>query len=149
MSPDVKKLKLDTPYYDGRPIEPASEPELLKFEKMLGYSLPGDFREFLKQINGGVPCCNPPPKFRANNGSHFRLSLLLNFGIKNKVALLTVSWKGLRPAIPHFLLPFGDVGANDAVAVRCDSPEKHPDYFGLFLGLSEPVRGQVFLEPVS
>lgn len=142
--PVCTKLKLDTPYCDGSPITPATEPEILKFEKMLEYPLPADYRDFLLLVNGGVPCCEPPPVFCKPDGLRFRLGVFFNFGIKNKYALLPMSWKGLRPSIPRYLLPFATIGADESIASPCQLPQKHPDYFGFFLGLSEPVREGVF-----
>jgi len=123
---------------------PADEKELLKFEKILGCVLPQDYRAFLLKVNGGRPECNPPAGFANPDGIRLRLGYLSNFGIKNKVAILPGSWKNLRAAVPPYLLPFAQVGANFDHYPPGHYPDKHPDYFGLFLGLSDAIRGQVF-----
>jgi len=144
MSPNISRLKLSSFYCDLSPIVPAEEKELLKFEKMLGYVLPSDYRMFLLEINGGLPTCNPPAGFDVSNGIRLRLGYLLNFGIKHKFALLPSSWKDLRVVIPRYLLPFAEVGADFKHSPPGNAPDGLSGYFGIFLGLSEPLRGQVF-----
>ncbi|MDD2694297.1 MAG: SMI1/KNR4 family protein [Anaerolineales bacterium] len=100
---------------NARPYGLISEERLQAFEKQIGISLPQDYREFLKQCNGGTP---KPNNFWISE-EKYESSVYQFYGLHSGPRWLSIDCyiSKERYGVPNGLLPIGDDGVGNLICI--------------------------------
>jgi cell wall assembly regulator SMI1 len=86
-------------------FSPASEEEISNFERLIGYTLPEDYRKFLSEHNGGrQPALSV---FRIESGQESILALLFAVGDRDSFADLERAYTSDSDFFPRGVIPIG------------------------------------------
>jgi hypothetical protein len=104
----------------GHPHPPVPAGDIEGFEQEIGHTLPGDYRSFLAETNGG---CHPQPYIFPIYGepgvSADNESVLQAFhGLNADVYELRNARDVLRPFLPANVIPIGEDPGGNAICLR-------------------------------
>jgi hypothetical protein len=115
----------------GRPLDGAS---LCEAEGILGYSLPGDYRRWIAEHNGGIPrpawfCIRPQKKGRAGTGDWRHVDVFYELDNPAPLAMSSVGVRTILregqvdPVLPRRLLPIGSADEELHLLLSLDGPD--------------------------
>ncbi len=111
---------------NAHPYGMLSEDRLRAFEKKIGVTLPLDYREFLKQYNGGTP---DPSGFWIQV-DHDGSSVHQFYGLHDGPRWCSIDgYTNIEIGVPGKLLPIGDDGVSDFICLGIRDTEQGAVFF--------------------
>ena len=95
------------------PPKPATETQIVAFERLIGSALPADYREYLRTVNGGSP---EPATYHGPVISLYVQNIFSLLDDEDKICGLVYEWRGASDVPGTFrdrLLPVAYVGDGD------------------------------------
>ena len=115
----------------------ATEDECERFEKETGFNMPLDYRNFIKEYNGGIPLEND--NFIMLEGTDESIMLDVLFGIGDKIEedFNIITWiEEFKGQIPNTVIPIGSEVGGGIILLSVSQKRKGVFFWDFEFGLA-------------